>query len=166
MGAGMRTLAWNEAAQHVFDVASLREYGYNTARYIFLAEGARMFYRNWHDIAAVLVAQMRLNAGRYPDDASLTSLVGELSIRSPEFQRLWSENDVRPKSRGQTIVDHPDAGELEFTYHTLYFSDDRDVSLVVYSCRRGSATEERYRLLRSWLAREPRAGTRPTGRTS
>ncbi|MDP9793863.1 hypothetical protein J2S43_002375 [Catenuloplanes nepalensis] len=29
-----------------------------------------------------------------PDDAELTALVGELSIRSPEFARIWAGHPV------------------------------------------------------------------------
>jgi len=40
-------------------------------------------------MAAETVAYLRLRAGRRPDDTQLAALVGELSMKSDDFRRLW-----------------------------------------------------------------------------
>ncbi|WP_205834976.1 MmyB family transcriptional regulator [Arthrobacter sp. SF27] len=37
---------------------------------------------------------LRLTSGRYPTDARLAQLIGELTMKSDEFASLWAEGDV------------------------------------------------------------------------
>jgi len=57
----------------------------NLARFVFLDPRSRVFYRDWPDIADASAGSLRAEAGRDPYDRQLTELVGELSMRSPEF---------------------------------------------------------------------------------
>lgn len=72
----------------------------NAARRLFLEPGERERYGNWHDIAADTVAQLRLSAGRRPNDPRLTGLIGELAIRSSAFQLLWAMGDAGRNAQG------------------------------------------------------------------
>lgn len=38
-----------------------------------------------------MVCALRMDAGCYPDDPRLSALVGELSVKSEEFRRLWAD---------------------------------------------------------------------------
>jgi hypothetical protein len=55
---------------------------------------------DWPEVAAENVTGLRLVAGRHPKDPQLADLVGELSIKSPEF-RTRVENS-RSIQRGRT----------------------------------------------------------------
>jgi hypothetical protein len=66
----------------------------NAARHFFLDEGARRLYVDWDDAGRDTVANLRLAAGRHPDDPELATLVGELSMKSEEFRRWWARHDV------------------------------------------------------------------------
>jgi hypothetical protein len=145
----MRATAWNDSAEDAFGLSKLRNYEFNSARYLFLDEGARTLYRNWTEVATDVTAQLRLDSGRYPNDADLTTLIGDLTIRSPVFSALWASNTVRPKKRGHTVIAHPEVGDLDLSYQTLLFPDDPRTSLIIYTFQAASPTEERYRLLRS-----------------
>jgi transcriptional regulator with XRE-family HTH domain len=50
------------------------------------------------------VAALRALTGPEVDDPQLEELVGELSVRSERFRRLWARHDVRPKRSGRTKV--------------------------------------------------------------
>ena len=147
-------VAANNAAEAVFDVTSMPQ-PRNAARQLFLHPEARARYENWAEIAAETVAQLRLMAGRWPGDARLTSLVGELAIRSEPFRQLWATGDVREKRVGMARIVHPVVGLLEFDYHALTVPARPDRSLLTYLARPGSATAEALAVLLSWHASRP-----------
>lgn len=147
-------VAANTAAEAVFDVSGMPQ-PRNAARQLFLHPDAQARYANWAEIAAETVAQLRLMAGRWPADARLTSLVGELAIRSEPFRQLWATGDVREKRVGIARIVHPVVGLLEFDYHALTVPARPDRSLLTYLARPGSATAEALAVLLSWVAGQP-----------
>jgi hypothetical protein len=108
-------------------------------------------------VAAETVAYLRLDAGRHPDDPSLAALLGELSIASPDFVRLWATQRVKEKTFGAKLLRHPIAGELELGYETLALPGEPDQLLVMYTAVAGSEAYERLQLLASWAAPAPEA---------
>jgi hypothetical protein len=46
------------------------------------------------------VATLHLHAGRHPEDPQLTELIGELSLNSTTFRRLWAGHDVLAHATG------------------------------------------------------------------
>ncbi|GLV85205.1 hypothetical protein Slala03_48940 [Streptomyces lavendulae subsp. lavendulae] len=93
------------------------------------------------------MAYLRLDAGRHPDDPALSALVGELSVKSEDFRRLWADHQVKEKTYGVKRMVHAVGGELEFGYETLALPGDPDQLLVAYTAVPGSATAERLALL-------------------
>ncbi|MFI6297584.1 helix-turn-helix transcriptional regulator [Nonomuraea sp. NPDC050790] len=126
----------------------------NCARLVFLDEHTRTLFRDWDDKARETVAFLRLDAGRHPDDRELAALVGELSVKSVDFRRLWAEHEVRERSAGRVTLDHPLAGELFLDYESLRPGAHADQVLVTYLAQPGSRTEEALRFLASWHAAE------------
>ena len=84
------------------------------------------------------------------DDPVLAALIGELSMRSGDFRRLWAAHDVKRKSHGGMRLMHPLAGELTLRYETLALPGDQEQSLSMYHAEPGSTAEEALRLLASW----------------
>ena len=150
----LNIVACNAPAEAVFEVSSMAR-PRNAARHLFLHPEARSSYGNWDALAAETVAQLRLLTGRWPDDAALTSLVGELAIRSGPFRRLWGTGDVLEKRAGAAHVVHRLVGVLEFEYHVLTVPARPDRSLFVYLPVPGSPTAEALALLSSWVADQP-----------
>ncbi|MFI6505125.1 helix-turn-helix domain-containing protein [Nonomuraea typhae] len=124
----------------------------NCARLVFLDDHTRTLFRDWEHKARETVAFLRLDAGRHPDDRELAALVGELSVKSADFRRLWAEHEVRERAAGRNVLDHPLAGELILDYDSLRPGDDDDQVLITYLAEPGSRTEEALRFLASWHA--------------
>lgn len=107
---GRRTdvLAWNPLfATLITDFSALPEQQRNKAWLVFLHEETRGRFVNWETKARDLVAYLRLDQGRHPDDPVSTRLVDELSLRSAEFRRLWALHEVRDKTHGGYHLRHP-----------------------------------------------------------
>ena len=150
IGLGTEVLAWNRpAAALITDFGALPAGRRQKARLVFLDEAARELYTDWEGKAADVVAYLRLDAGRRPNDPELSALIGELSVGSRDFARLWGGQEVRDKTRGAYGFRHPAVGPLELAYETLRLPDDPDQALVAYTVEPGSASEAALRLLMS-----------------
>ncbi|MEV0827479.1 helix-turn-helix transcriptional regulator [Nonomuraea rubra] len=152
---GRRTdvLAANLLAREVLtDFDALPATQRNLARYYLLDPEARTRTGDWERIAAETVAVLRLEAGRYPDDRRLAELVGELTLRSPEFGTWWNDHRVLRRTHGAKHYHHPLVGELHFEYESLQPPGDPDQTLCVYNVEPGSPTADALRLLTSWTA--------------
>ena len=150
LGVSMDVLAWNRlAAALVVDWGAVPREERNVARHFFLDDGARELYRDWPEDARATVGWLRLAAGRHPDDARLAELIGELSMKSEEFRRLWPRRDVREKTHGAKRFQHPLVGPLALAYETLLLPGGDEQTLVVYTAAPGSESETALRLLGS-----------------
>lgn len=83
------------------------------------------------------VACLRRDAGLYPEDARLSALVGEPSVRSEEFRRLWADHQVREKTHGVKLIHHPLVGEPDFGCETLSVNGAPDQLLVAFTAPAG-----------------------------
>jgi transcriptional regulator with XRE-family HTH domain len=158
MGRCMDVLAANSLAGALHG-RSIR--GTNVVRSIFLEPSAREFYADWEDIARDTVATLRALAGTDLDDPRLTELVGELSLKSEEFRRLWARHDVREKTSGTKRFVHPVVGELSLGYESFAIGGSPGQILVVYHAEPGSRHERALKLLES-VAAEASAQSLPT----
>ncbi|MDQ0581474.1 helix-turn-helix transcriptional regulator [Streptomyces rishiriensis] len=148
----MDVLAWNALADAVFGYGRTGPAGRSIPRHVFLDPASHDFYPDWSAVAVQCVAHLRMLAGHHQDDRRLTALVGELSLKSDHFRRLWADHPVRECAYGVKRIRHPVAGLLTFPYETLAVAADADQNLLVYTPDAGSETEERLRLLASWKA--------------
>lgn len=125
--------------------------GTNLLRFIFLDARATDVYVRWESVAGDAVATLRASVGSDLDDPSLVALVGELSLKSEAFRRLWARHEVRGKTTGTKRYRHPQVGELTVGFETLAISASPGQVLVVYGVEAGSADERTLRLLASLL---------------
>ncbi|WP_435599109.1 helix-turn-helix domain-containing protein [Streptomyces anulatus] len=152
-GARSDVLAWNAMAAAVFgDWGALPPAERNWARLVFLSPAYRDLFVNWDSKASDMVSYLRLYAGCHPDDPDLSALVGELSVKSDEFRRLWATHNVKEKGHGVKLLRHPLVGELTLSYETLKLPDDEEQHLVTYHAEPGSDSAQSLRLLASWGA--------------
>ena len=141
-------LAWNRlAAALITDFGALPAAERNIARVVFGDPAMRRRYADWLGKAGDVVAYLRLDLGRHPEDPKLAQLVRELSAASPEFRGLWADHRVGDKTRGAYRFTHPVAGELDLAYETLRPPDDPDQALITYVVEPGSPSEAALRLL-------------------
>jgi transcriptional regulator with XRE-family HTH domain len=126
--------------------------GTNLLRAVLLDPGAHDVGPESEATAAELVAVLRRAAGPDVDDPRLTELVGELSVRSQLFRRLWARHDVRRHPGGGTYrLQHPQVGDLELRYDKFTVADAEEQVLVVYQAEPGSRSAEALSLLSSLL---------------
>jgi len=144
-------LGWNRLAAALFgNWAELAAQERNWARLHFLSPTTRELFIDWEAKASAIVGFLRMDAGRCPDDPQLAALVGELSVKSEEFRRLWAAYEVRGKNHGALRFKHPLVGELTLSYETFPVADDADLSLIVYHAEPGSSSADALHLLASW----------------
>lgn len=152
-GGPLDILAWNRMAAALFgDLDRLPSRERNWARLVFLRPDHRRLFADWESKAADVVGALRLYAGCHPEDPQLLALVGELSVKSEEFRRLWARHDVREKKHGLQRLRHPLVGDLGLSYESFRLPDDPEQCLTVYHAQPGSAAAENLRLLASWGA--------------
>ncbi|MDT7839515.1 helix-turn-helix transcriptional regulator [Streptomyces justiciae] len=150
LGPGMEVLAWNALGDALLGFGRMAPARRNIVRQLFLEPGGRDLYPDFPAVAAQTVAHLRLSAGAHPDDPALRDLVGELSLKSEDFRRLWADHQVRACMYGVKRVRHPIAGLLTLPYESLTLPETPDQTLVVYTPEPGSETAERLALLGSW----------------
>lgn len=144
-------LGWNRLAAALFgNWDELPPQERNWARLVFLSPTTRNVFVDWDGKAAAIVSMLRMDASRCPDDPLLAALVGELSVKSEEFRRLWAAYELRRKSHGSLRLTHPLVGELSVSYEILHLPDDPELAMITYHAEPGSASADALRLLASW----------------
>ncbi|MCW8384152.1 helix-turn-helix domain-containing protein [Streptomyces justiciae] len=144
LGRMMDVLAANPLAQALTPILTP---GTNLVRSTFLAPASAAMYGGWDVNAEGMVAALRALVGPDVDDPALNELVGELSVRSEHFRKLWSRHEVRPKRSGIFTFEHPQVGPLELRQEKLLITDTDRQTLVVYHAEPGTPTAERLTLL-------------------
>ncbi|ONI66792.1 transcriptional regulator [Kribbella sp. ALI-6-A] len=158
---GRRTdvLAWNELghallAGHIDpdspDDPARRP---NTSRMIFLDPHCRELYTDWKRKARAVVGNLRIAVGRHPDDPDLAALIGELSMKSPEFVALWADHRVAPCDAASYDLHHPVVGPVTVTQQTLAILRSPEQSLIAVTTPAGSPSESALALLRQAVSR-------------
>ncbi|MFJ4830364.1 helix-turn-helix transcriptional regulator [Streptomyces sp. NPDC088747] len=158
---GRRTdvLVWNQMAAAVFgDWSEVPPQDRNWARMVFLKPEYQELFVEWEQKAIDIVCMLRMEAGCYPDDPRLSALVGELSVKSEEFRRLWATHDVKEKTYGVKRLRHPLVGDLALQFESFQLTGDSDQMLITYHAEPGSPSAEALRLLGSWGRDATRAG--------
>ncbi|MDN3297665.1 helix-turn-helix transcriptional regulator [Streptomyces ficellus] len=151
LGRRLDIIGWNRMARALLgDFAALEPQERNMAWQVFLAPNARDLYVDWEAKATEVVSVLRMYAGCSADDPQLSALVGELSVKSPEFRALWAAHTVQDKGHGVKRLRHPLVGELTLAYETLKVPDDHDLHLVAYTAEPGSRSADALGLLANW----------------
>jgi transcriptional regulator with XRE-family HTH domain len=131
--------------------------GVNAYRATFLDPSVRdLFGDGWDRIARSVVAGLRAVSADAAGDPRLVDLVGELTLESEVFGRLWARHDVRPRvGRGTTVLHHPQVGRVELAWEKLEISGSPGQVLVVHQPEPGSASERALTLLAALTADAP-----------
>lgn len=151
MGRRMDVLAWNGlAAAMMLDFSGVPESRRNYVRLLFTDPRMRSLYKDWETVARTAVAQLRMEAAKYPDDARLANLVGELSVGDPQFASWWAARTVASLTTGTKTLVHPDVGELVLDWDTLVKADDSEQQLVIWTAAEDSPTHRALQRLSTW----------------
>lgn len=122
--------------------------GGNRLRDFFLDPAEReLFFPHWELAGAGLVAGFRESVGSDTDDPRVVELVGELSLASPAFGRIWARHDVRARQGATMVFSHPQVGELRVDREKLAVSGSPGMMVVVYHAEPGTADADKLALL-------------------
>ncbi|MFJ5225006.1 helix-turn-helix transcriptional regulator [Streptomyces sp. NPDC088400] len=158
----MDVLAWNRgAAALLTDFGALAPAERNLIRLTFLDDTYRALYADWPRAARECVAVLRMEAGRHPRDQVIAALIGELSMRDPDFRTWWASHRVRgPRQLTKTYL-HPVVGSITLDVQQFSVDTQPDQQLVAYTAPPDSPSQEALRFLLQWAARPGRANGRP-----
>ncbi len=95
------------------------------------------------------MAGFRESVGRDTDDPRFVQLVGELSLSSERFRKLWARHDIRTREGGPTRLNHPQLGDLSLRGEKLAIGGSEGQILVVFNAEPGSSSAEKLALLGS-----------------
>jgi transcriptional regulator with XRE-family HTH domain len=127
-------VAWNRAATVVLnDYGSLPPHQRNILRMIFGDPRVRAAQYDWESVARFVVAAFRTDAVRAGATSQVADLVEELCQSSPDFARLWRENDVRSYGEGVKRLRHPVLGPITFEYSSFAVDGRPDLAMVIYN---------------------------------
>jgi transcriptional regulator with XRE-family HTH domain len=139
--------------------------GVNLLRAVFLDPADRDLHQDWDRVTSEAVAGLRAVSGSDINDAQLQALVGELSLRSEQFRKLWARHDVHQRTGGISRMRHPDVGDLQLRHEKLVIAGSGGLLLVVYHAEPGTESEASLRLLGTIAATqvaEPKAQAEAT----
>jgi transcriptional regulator with XRE-family HTH domain len=123
--------------------------GQNRLRAVFLDPAEKALYPDWDHATARLVAGFRESVGSDADDPRFVQLVGELSLSSERFRRLWARHDVQSREGMPTRIHHPQVGDLTLSREKLAIGGAEGQMLVVYHAQSGTSSAEKMALLAS-----------------
>ena len=123
--------------------------GQNRLRSVFLNPAEQALYPDWDQATAGLIAGFRKSVGSDVDDPGFVQLVGELSLASERFRRLWARHDVQTLEGAPVRLDHPQVGDLTLSREKLAVGGAEGQLLVIYHAQPGTSTAEKLALLAS-----------------
>jgi hypothetical protein len=104
---------------------------------------------DWERQALEYIGMMRAAVATDPIHPRATAIVGELSIRSADFRRLWARHDVRESVRGTKTFRVPQVGDMVLDWDTYPLPGSPGPVMLVFTAEPGSADAERLALLAS-----------------
>jgi transcriptional regulator with XRE-family HTH domain len=153
VGKYLDYLAWNPlAGALLLDLDAMAPHERNYVRLLFTDPRMKDFYDDWESMARTGVALLRMQAVDNPREPRLAQLVGELSVGYPQFRQWWADRHVHQQDFGRKSIHHPDLGEFTFDWDSYYWTGDTDQHVTVWSPEPGSPSEEKLRILSSWIA--------------
>lgn len=149
LGRSLDILASNQLARALTTDFARRD---NAARMTFLDPAAHGFFHEWRRAAAACAAALRQAADTDPSEPGLVTLVGELSVRSTDFQALWARSGGAPTPQPPRRFHHGEVGDLELHGETFAADSAPGLRLVVFQAEPGSRSADALALLGSWSA--------------
>ncbi len=141
--------------------------GRNQLLDVFLDPPEEALHQDWDGITECYASSLRQAVGTDTEDPRFIELVGQLSLASPRFRKLWSRHDVGVQRGSLTRFIHPEVGALSLHRERLAISGTDGLTLVLYHAEAGSESAEKLALLGSSVAAPaqnsnvPTAGSRP-----
>jgi transcriptional regulator with XRE-family HTH domain len=134
--------------------------GENRLRSVFLDPAERDSNPDWPKAIVGMVASFRASIGTDTDDPRVAQLVGELSLASEQFRKLWARHDVKALAGAAFVLRHPEVGDLSLRREKLPLGESGGQLLVIYHAEAGSASARALSLLAAGTAAPDTAPSR------
>jgi transcriptional regulator with XRE-family HTH domain len=121
--------------------------GTNRLRDMFLDPAERALYPDWETDSVSAVAGFRKAVGTDTDDPRYIEIVGELSLASIRFSKIWARHDVLVCAAAPMRVDHPHVGQLVLNRERLGVEGSPGQALVIFHPDPGTDSAEKLTLL-------------------
>jgi transcriptional regulator with XRE-family HTH domain len=131
--------------------------GANRLMTVFGTEEVRKVVPDWETRAREVVGAFRMHGD--PENRRYQEIVGELSVRSEEFRRIWRRHDVHVFVEGDTQVRVPPFGSVEFGWRNFAVEGLLGYSLTTFFARPGSPAVPVFAYLAARAAEARRANS-------
>ena len=121
--------------------------GVNRLLAAFLDPAEKALHEDWEQSTVAAVGQLRATMGAETSDSRMAALVGELSMKSDRFRRLWATQDVVRRAGGPVRLRHPEVGDLELHREKLIVAGTEGQLLVIFHADPDTASAEALTLL-------------------
>ena len=125
-------IAWNTAADRLFDFFGRAQRDRNIIRMVFAAPDLRRRLPAWREDAPRLLAQFRYDLAAAPDDPAMLWLIEELTKVSPDFRRWMEQPGMESYGWGASVVLADDGTHLNFAHQMLTVDEHRHLKMIVY----------------------------------
>ena len=151
LGRHLDLLAWNHQAEALLgDPDTYPPDRLNMLLLMF--DDTQTGYRQcaeWEQQALDYIGMMRAAVATDPTHPRATAIVGELSIRSADFRRLWARHDVRESVSGTKTFSVPEVGDIDLDWDTYPLPGNPGPVMLVFTAEPGSPDADRLQMLAS-----------------
>lgn len=123
--------------------------GRNQLLDVFLDPPEEALHQDWDAITECYASSLRQVVGTDTEDPRFIELVGQFTLASPRFRKLWNRHDVGAQRSDLTRFEHPEVGALSLHRERLAISGTDGMTLVLYHAEAGSESAEKLALLGS-----------------
>lgn len=144
-------LAWNDlAAELLGDPNDIPPDHRNVLFTLFSDEDSRLHCGGWETMAQDYIGMFRNATAHDPEDPRAVAIVGELSIHSDDFRRMWATHDVRDNVHGSKTIRHPRIGDIDVEWDAYPLVGTPGPAMIVFVPQSGH--EDRLQLLNTITA--------------
>jgi transcriptional regulator with XRE-family HTH domain len=133
LGSRFEFLAWNQIATDVFCDFDKIPLTQRNVLAIMFSDHMRGLIVNWESYAQQSLADFRAGTSRKFNESWYTSLIMELSERSPEFRAWWPQQKVQRMPGMCAKIDHPIVGLLVLERTVLLLPEEQEMRIIVYT---------------------------------
>ncbi|MCW1249433.1 helix-turn-helix transcriptional regulator [Acaricomes phytoseiuli] len=154
-------LAWNRTYRFLIaDVEQFPEVRSNCLLAAFTEpEWQRAYGPAFGEVAQSMVARFRAHAAGRLSEPSWAELLSRLTSRSPLFESLWEDQQVRRTDTGVKVFENPLVGVLRLHFTTAWIDQQSHIRMVI-TTPDDDLTAERLTLLDKQLRAEPEVSRR------
>ena len=81
----------------------------------------------------MLLSRFRADYARHVGDPAFEQLIADLHAASPEFNRWWSQHEVKGDTDGRKEIMHPVAGRMLFEHAAFKHLEHSEQRLILYT---------------------------------